>query len=90
MLLNKGGLTALDRGFGTIFGLARGVLLVAVLISVLEMIGFAKSTWWQGSKLIPYAAPVTNELRKLASGGLDYIDNAAVPEALPVYEESGE
>jgi membrane protein required for colicin V production len=91
MLLNKSGLTVTDRIFGSFFGLARGVLLVAVLIVVLEMIGFAKSAWWQQSKLIPYAAPVTKQLRKLAQGGLDYIGETAapaVPEQLP--EGSGE
>jgi membrane protein required for colicin V production len=82
LMLNKGGLTALDRLFGTVFGAARGVLLVGVLILVLEMSGFGKSPWWQGSKLIPYAAPVTAQLRKLAQGGLEYIDEVSLP-AMP-------
>lgn len=89
ILLREGGLSALNRFIGIFFGLARGVVLVAVLLVVLEMAGFSQSAWWQESKLIPYAAPVTDGLREFAREGLDYIDTAAVP-AVPGLPEGSD
>jgi membrane protein required for colicin V production len=79
MLMHQGGLSAINRFIGTFFGLARGVVLVAFMLVLLEMAGFSQSAWWQQSKLIPYAAPVTDELRKFAREGLDYISTTAAP-----------
>jgi membrane protein required for colicin V production len=53
-----------------LFGLARGVLLAAVAVITLQVAGVTDEPWWQQSKLIPYAAPVADALRKAAKQGL--------------------
>ncbi len=68
--LHGTGLDLPDRLLGMVFGLARGVLLVAATVLVLRLAGFAGEPWWQQSKLVPYAAPVADALREAAEQGL--------------------
>lgn len=70
MLLRTTRLGGLDRLLGTLFGIARGVLLVGVIVAVGVAAGMADEPWWQQSKLIPYAAPVADALREAAEQGL--------------------
>jgi membrane protein required for colicin V production len=46
------GLTGTDRALGTVFGLLRGLLLVAVLVALGQQL-FMHDEWWAGSCLIP-------------------------------------
>ena len=73
-LLQKSGLTGTDRAIGTLFGFARGVVLVGLVVAVLQAGGFEATGWWQDSKLIPYAAPVADVLRDAAEEGMEYLD----------------
>ncbi len=59
-------ITGTDRLLGMFFGLARGVVLAGLLAMALEIGGFGNESWWQQSKLIPYAAAVGAELRDVA------------------------
>jgi membrane protein required for colicin V production len=52
-LIASAGLSGTDRIVGLIFGLLRGVLLVAVLVLVAGLTPAPQSSWWKGSKLIP-------------------------------------
>jgi membrane protein required for colicin V production len=70
MALHGAGLGGTDRVIGMVFGLARGVLLAGLAIVVLRLAGFSDEPWWQRSKLIPYATPVTDALREAAEQGL--------------------
>lgn len=70
MALHGTGLAGTDRVVGMLFGLARGLLLAGLAIVVLRMAGFSDEPWWRQSKLIPYAAPVTDALREAAEQGL--------------------
>jgi len=74
LVLDSAGLSGTDRVIGSVFGFARGVLLAGLLIMVLELMGFRESAWWSESKLIPYAAPVTDIIRNAAEGWLDLLD----------------
>lgn len=47
------GLTGTDRSLGVIFGLLRGVLLVAVLVFLGSFTLMPEEPWWQNSGLIP-------------------------------------
>jgi membrane protein required for colicin V production len=69
MTLRAAGLGPTDRAIGMVFGLARGVLLVALAVIVLRLAGFADEPWWRQSKLIPYAAPVAEALREVVAQG---------------------
>ncbi|HVV67898.1 MAG TPA: CvpA family protein [Gammaproteobacteria bacterium] len=52
-LVYKTGLSGTDRVLGLVFGLARGVLLVAVLILAAQITAVTKESWWKESQLIP-------------------------------------
>lgn len=59
-------ITGTDRMLGSLFGLARGIVLAALLVLALEVGGFSAEPWWRESKLLPYAAAVGAELRDVA------------------------
>jgi membrane protein required for colicin V production len=67
MTLRAVGLGPTDRAIGMVFGLVRGVLLVALAVIVLRLAGFTDEPWWRESKLIPYAAPVAEALREVVA-----------------------
>jgi membrane protein required for colicin V production len=73
-LLENTGLSGTDRAVGMVFGLARGAVLVGVFVLLLEFAGFAEASWWDDSKLIPYAAPVADLVREVAEDGMEYLD----------------
>jgi membrane protein required for colicin V production len=66
MAIHGSRLGAPDRAAGMAFGVARGVLLVGVVLVVLRVAGFSGEPWWRESKLVPYAAPVADALREAA------------------------
>lgn len=73
-LVNHSVLTGTNRVLGMLFGLARGVLVAALGVLVLQMAGFGQEPWWSESRLVPHVAPVGEWLRNLAEQGLDYLD----------------
>jgi membrane protein required for colicin V production len=64
MLVEKTGLSGTDRLIGILFGLARGVLLVAALVLLGSATVLPRTAWWHRSVLIPYAKPVAVWLRQ--------------------------
>ncbi|HET6587640.1 MAG TPA: CvpA family protein [Oleiagrimonas sp.] len=52
-LIQGTGLSGSDRMLGMLFGLARGVLLVALLVFLLGFTPFTRDPWWHQSKLLP-------------------------------------
>jgi membrane protein required for colicin V production len=85
-LVNHSVLTGTNRALGMLFGLARGVLVAALGVLVLQMAGFEQEPWWRDSQLVPHVAPVGEWLRSLAEQGLGYLDGTAgppVPAVLP-------
>jgi membrane protein required for colicin V production len=79
MLLHKTGLSGTDRVIGMIFGMARGVILVGILLLIMEELGYDETAWWWESKLIPYAAPVVDTLRYMAEDSRDFLDELDQP-----------
>jgi len=53
-LIRITGLTPLDRLLGMFFGLARGLILVVVLIAILRLSPMVESEWWQASIMIEH------------------------------------
>jgi len=51
-LVAKTGLSSTDRIIGMIFGIARGVVVVAVLVLLAGMTTIPQDSWWQESVLI--------------------------------------
>lgn len=52
-LVESTGLSGSDRLLGMVFGLARGVLLVALLVFLLGFTPFTRDAWWHQSRLLP-------------------------------------
>jgi len=55
LLLKATGLSLADRGLGAIFGAARGLLIVLVLVVAAGFTPLPKEPWWQDAALAPYA-----------------------------------
>ncbi len=64
-LFSVGGLDGLDRSLGMLFGIGRGVLVVAILILVAIFMDMTPQPWWQKSLLASYFDPVVELLRSL-------------------------
>jgi len=73
MVIDQSGLSGTDRMVGMVFGMARGVVLVGLVVLMLDAVGFDADPWWQESKLIPYAAPLAERLGDMAGDGIDLI-----------------
>ena len=52
-LVQATGLTGTDRMLGLLFGLARGVVLVSVVVLLLGFTPIPQDDWWQRSRLLP-------------------------------------
>ncbi len=61
-LVEKTGLSGTDRLIGLVFGFARGVLLVAIVLVAARLTDFDKTSQWQQSQLVPVFVPVENWL----------------------------
>jgi membrane protein required for colicin V production len=55
MLIKATGLSPADRGLGGIFGLARGLLIVLVLVIAAGFTPLPKEPWWTGATFSPLA-----------------------------------
>ncbi len=53
-LIEKTGLSGTDRLFGMVFGAARGVLLVSVLVFLAGLTPMPGESWWVQSSLVGY------------------------------------
>lgn len=62
-LVKKTGLTGTDRMIGMLFGIARGVVLVAMVVLLAGLTPMAQDPWWQDSKLIGVFEELANWLR---------------------------
>ena len=74
-LVKKTGLTGSDRFAGMIFGIARGMVVVAVLVLLGGLTPLPNDPWWQESKLIPPFQTLAIWLRDhIPSGVTDYVN----------------
>ncbi len=53
-LIKSTGLSGSDRFIGMIFGIARGVLVMAILVLLAGLTPLPQDPWWHDSVLIPY------------------------------------
>jgi membrane protein required for colicin V production len=59
------GLGAMDRVFGLLFGILRGLLLVGLIVIAGELLHLNHEEWWHRSKLVPYGETVGDGLRAM-------------------------
>jgi membrane protein required for colicin V production len=62
-LLKRSPLRGIDRVLGGVFGVLRGLVLVAATVLLVEATPLQKSLWWQGSTLVPQARVSAQWLR---------------------------
>lgn len=62
-LLTVSGIGGVDRSLGMLFGFARGVLVIAVLLLAGILTGFTSQPWWRESLLIELFVPLADVLR---------------------------
>jgi membrane protein required for colicin V production len=65
MLSQHSGIGWLDRLLGTMFGFARGMVLLGVLAICGELLELQQESWWHQSAMIPYCVTVGDWLRGL-------------------------
>jgi membrane protein required for colicin V production len=54
-----------DRFLGGVFGIVRGVVMIAVLVMLCHAVRLDGEPWWHRSLLVPYAERAANVLRGL-------------------------
>jgi len=62
-LVEKSGLTATDRALGVVFGMARGVVIVAVLVMLAGLTSLPQDPWWHESLLLGHFQDMAMWLR---------------------------
>ncbi|WJW74510.1 CvpA family protein [Thiohalobacter sp. IOR34] len=72
-LVEKTGLSGTDRLLGTVFGVVRGVLIVAILVLLAGMTVVPQDPWWRDSQLLPHFEALALWLRDFLP--LDIADN---------------
>lgn len=73
LIIEATGLSSTDRLLGMVFGVARGGLLVVVIVALLGMTPVIQDRWWKESELIPHFALMEGWTRNLASDASDAI-----------------
>lgn len=64
-LVERTGMSGTDRLFGMVFGAARGVLLVAILVLLAGLTPLPGEPWWRASTLVGYFQELAFWLREL-------------------------
>ncbi len=64
-LVNKTGLSGTDKTLGVIFGAARGVLIIAMVVLFADLTPIPSEPWWQESMMIEHFSGIANWIRSL-------------------------
>lgn len=95
-LVQSTGLSGTDRILGLGFGVARGILLIAVMIMVAEMTVVAQNKFWKDSQLVPQFEGLTQWLHSKLPEGIEKLgqatttkksEEAGKPETAPAADE---
>lgn len=57
------GLSGTDRLLGGVFGIARGVVLVVLVVLMLGLTPLPRDAWWRGSHLLPHVVVLAERAR---------------------------
>jgi membrane protein required for colicin V production len=64
--------TGVDRFFGLVFGLVRGVLIIGVAVIACEILRLDGESWWQESVLVPFGQDAATLLRSLGGSQIKH------------------
>jgi membrane protein required for colicin V production len=62
-----------DRILGSLFGFARGVLIVGLVVVMLQLSGLDQNPWWQEAMLSPQGEYIADGIRYYAALGNRYL-----------------
>lgn len=77
-------LSGLDRFFGALFGVVRGIIIVALFVLAGSYAGFANDAWWLDSNLIPHFEVLADWIEAMAPRGLDLITPNETADSIPI------
>jgi len=77
-------LSGMDRFLGSVFGICRGILLIAVIVILGQFSGFDNDDWWDNSFLIPHFEVIAEWIKIMAPQGYEILTPDAPAESLPV------
>lgn len=69
-IVDSTGLGATDRLLGVVFGVLRGVLIVAILVLLAGMTPVVNDPWWHQSQFLPHFQALALQLRALLPPGV--------------------
>ncbi|MEJ2514574.1 MAG: CvpA family protein [Gammaproteobacteria bacterium] len=75
-IVKASGLTGTDRVLGMVFGGARGVLIIGLLVLVFQLLELDREPWWDDSVIVPQAARVADRMRAALGVGLERLEEA--------------
>jgi membrane protein required for colicin V production len=65
LIVDKTEITGTDRALGVVFGIARGVVIVAILVLFAGLTALPKDPWWHESLFLPHFQVLAVEIRSL-------------------------
>jgi membrane protein required for colicin V production len=77
-LVDRTGLSGTDRVLGMLFGFARGMLLVAILLLLARLTPMPSELWWKQSVLVPQFYPIETWLH-------DFLPQSVADKFVPSY-----
>ena len=77
-------LSSMDRLLGSMFGAARGVLLIALFIIGGQFSGFDNDDWWLHSRLISHFEVVSDWIKVMAPKGFELLTPDEEADSLPI------
>jgi membrane protein required for colicin V production len=77
-------LSGFDRLLGSVFGVLRGILMVALFAIGGQFAGFDNDEWWLQSRLLPHFEVVADWIKVMAPKGYELIVPDEVADELPV------
>lgn len=66
-----------DRLLGLATGFVRGAVVVAVFVLLGQFVQLTSTSWWKGSRLLPYASEAAGWLQSFAETGMSVLDKQA-------------
>lgn len=73
-IVQMSGLSGMDRGFGSFFGLVRAVLFVGIFVLGGRYAGFDSDIWWLESKILPYGEQIADWIIVMAPRGIELLN----------------
>jgi membrane protein required for colicin V production len=79
VLIKKSGLTGTDRVLGMLFGAARGVLVIGIIVMIFQLMELEEEPWWQESRLVAVGEPLADWLQSHFRHGMERLDEVVTP-----------